>query len=156
MSKKRNRRKERALTARTTQTSPTDVCRTISDVYLLFILCVFPLVIGTGDYGYSNIVDVKAWIWLTVTGLWALCLVFVIVRGRVKKQKLDVSFGWVQWVAAAFVAVTVLSALLSDRRSACLLQMNPSNTNSALFTGSYAAAFLGLSCFGRLRRRHIG
>lgn len=155
MSKKRNGRKSRAVTARPKRMSAVDFCRTVTDAYLLFVLGVFPLLIGTGDYGYSNIVDVKAWTWLAVTGLWVLCLAGGMAWARAKRQRLGLAFGWVQWAAVAFLAVTVLSALLSDHRRECLLQMDPSNTNSALFIASYVAAFLGLGWFGRLRRRHI-
>lgn len=155
MSKKRNRRKGLAVAPRSKRTGPADLCRTVTDWYLLFVMGLFPLIIGMGEYGYSNIVNVKAWTWLAVTGLWALCLAGGTVRARIKKQPLGVSFGWTQWTAVAFLAAAVLSALLSDHVRDCLFRMDPSNTNSVLFMASYTAAFIGLSCYGRLARRHM-
>lgn len=135
--------------------SPREFCGKLCDGYLLFAFGLFPLLVGTREYGYSNIVDVKAWTWLGVTALWALLLVGRLIWARIKKQPVGARFGWVQWTAAAFLAVTVLSALVSGHVRECMVQMDPSNTNSVLFVASYVAAFLGLSLFGRLRREHM-
>ena len=156
MSKKGNKyAKGKTLKRRFELASPPEVCERITDLYLLAVLGIFPLIVGTGDYGYGNLVEAKAWTWIALTALWAAALIGYLIRCRIRHIPFSVRFGPAQWTAVILTGICIASALLSEHTRESFLLIHASNTNSVLFTVSYAAAFLGVSLFGRLTGKHI-
>ena len=53
---------------------PQSVCEDIVELYLLAVFGFFPLMIGLGDYGYENLVEMKTYLWFGINALWLSCL----------------------------------------------------------------------------------
>ncbi len=79
--------KKKRRQAKPAKAEPLEVCRKISDLYLLLVFGIFPLVVGTGEYGYANLVETKMWFWFGITVLWLLALAGYLVWCTVKKKK---------------------------------------------------------------------
>lgn len=134
---------------------PGSVCEDIVELYLLAVLVFFPLMIGLGDYGYQNLVEVKAYLWLGINALWILCLGGYLLWCKVRKLTVPVRFCWYHGVALAFLAVNILSACFSQSVRDSFFMLRSSNTNSVLFVASYVTAFIGVSLFGRQKATYI-
>lgn len=135
--------------------NPQRVCEDIVELYLLTIFGVFPLIIGTGSYGYSNLVKTKAYFWLWVSAIWVCCLGGYWIWCKKKKFSVSVQFCWIHAIGCAFLIINILSALLSKSVEESFWMVRSSNTNSVLFIASYIAAFMGVSLFGQLKTIHI-
>lgn len=135
--------------------SPLKTCQELTELYLLAVFGFFPLITGTGAYGYENIIQAKAWVWLALTAIWALVIGGYLLWCMVKKIPTGIHFGWIQWTATGFLFVNLLSACFSEFPAKSFLQIDGSNTNSLLFIASYVIAFLGMSLFGSFQRMHI-
>ncbi len=135
--------------------TPVELCQAGTDLYVMLALGFFPLVLGLGEYGYENLMPTKALIWLLLTAVWTVYLGSVFLWSKGKGLPFPVRFHWVQWVAVAFLAVNVISALLSGHVKDSFFRISSSNTNSVIVMASYVAAFLGVSLFGIMRRKYI-
>lgn len=134
---------------------PQSVCEDIVELYLLAVFVFFPLMIGLGDYGYENLVETKAYLWLGITALWLVCLGGYLFWCKLNKLSVSAQFHWYHGAALAFLAVNILSACFSQSVRDSFFMLRSSNTNSVLFIASYAAAFIGVSLFGNLKAMHI-
>ena len=135
--------------------TPVELCQAGTDLFVMLTFGFFPLVLGLGEYGYNNIMSTKALVWLLLTATWSVYLGSVFLWGKVRGLPFPVRFHWIQWVAVAFLAVNVVSAILSGHAKESFLRISSSNTNSVIIIGSYVAAFLGVSLFGIMRRKYI-
>lgn len=135
--------------------SPVELCQAGTDLYVMLALGFYPLVLGLGEYGYENLMPIKAWIWLILTGVWAIYLGAVFLWCKGKGLPFPVRFRWIQWVAVSFLAVNIVSALLSGHVKESFFRISSSNTNGVIVMGSYVLAFLGVSLFGVMRRKYI-
>ena len=134
---------------------PQQVCEDLVELYLLAVFGFFPLMIGTGDYGYASLVETKAKLWFGITVLWVLCLGGYLLWCKGRKMSVPAGFRWYHGIVLAFLAISVLSACFSRSPGNSFLMISSSNTNSVLFMLSYAVAFIGVSLFGRLRASYI-
>ncbi len=147
--KKRRRKKSGYMT-------PLEVCHKMSDLYFLLLFGVFPLVVGTGEYRYGNLVQVKTWFWLGLTALWLSGLAGYLAWCRIKKKTpVSIRLHWIHGAALAFLGVNIVSAILSEYPQTGFLQISASNTNSVMIMTFYIIVFMGASLFGCLRREHI-
>ena len=135
--------------------NPQHVCEDIVELYLLAIFGFFPLMLGMGDYGYSDLVKTKAYLWFGITALWLVCLGGYLLWCKIKKLHVTARFRWYHGVVLVFLAINILSACFSGSVRDSFFMLRSSNTNSILFLASYAAAFVGVSLFGRLKAMHI-
>lgn len=134
---------------------PQRVCEDLVELYLLAVFGFFPLMIGTGDYGYASLVETKAKLWFGITVLWVLCLGGYLLWCKGRKMSVPAGFRWYHGIVLAFLAISVLSACFSQSPGNSFLMISSSNTNSVLFMISYATAFIGVSLFGSLRASYI-
>ncbi len=134
---------------------PQSVCEDIVELYLLVVFGFFPLMIGLGDYGYLNLVETKAKLWLGINVVWLVCLGGYLLWCRAKKLSVFVRFRWYHAAALAFLVIHIVSACFSASVRDSFFMLRSSNTNSVLFVASYTLAFLGVSLFGRPKAMHI-
>ncbi len=134
---------------------PQSVCEDIVELYLLAVFGFFPLMIGLGDYGYENLVEMKTYLWFGINALWLSCLGGYLLWCKIKRLSVRAHFCWYHGVALAFLIVNVISASFSRSVKDSFLMLRSSNTNSVLFIASYVIAFIGVSLFGHLKAMHI-
>lgn len=120
--------------------------RALTEAYLFVMLTLFPLF--TGFSGYANLTLSKFIFFVTTTLLWLAGLVFVHWRQSLPCPRPTAAM----WCMLVFLALAVLSTLLSPHRLDSLL--GAGRYDGLLTWLLFGAVFLGCAAYGRWRNIH--
>lgn len=126
------------------------LCQKVTDIYIFFMLSVFPLF--TGFEGYASITDSKFYCFAAATLLWLAALFICAIVARIKAEDLPRSTP-VSICTYVFIALCCLSALCSPFPEKTLL--GAGRWDGLVSFLLYLAIFLGIRAFGRLRTAHL-
>lgn len=115
-------------------------------IYLLLMLCVFPLYISYEKY--TNVTKHKAYFFFITTILFlvSICLIHLTHIGNGKKHKQNKffsTFSFFEWALLVFVFITILAAVVSPYRK-YVFAGAPERYDGLLTTLLYAGAFFAL------------
>lgn len=127
--------------------------RWLTDKYILVMLGLFPLFVGVRMHAYGNITASKFYFFAVATGLWAAASAVLVVIGRLRGERLALAVRPAHLAVAAFLAVSGLSACLSEYGAVCL--MGASRYNGYLTYVLYCVVFYGVSFLAAPRRRYV-
>lgn len=122
--------------------------RQLTDLYLVFLLLVFPLF--TGLSGYRSITISKYFCFLIPTVLWLLALFCCRIAAGYKLALSGLSAA--QKAVLLFAAAACISALCSEFGTQTLI--GTSRYDGLLTTLLYCGVFLGISQYGEFHRHH--
>ena len=123
----------------------------VTDLYLITVLCIFPLFFGFS--GYTDITLSKYIFWLAATGLWLAALGVLSLAGGSPSDSASARGPSAARAAAwGFLAVCLISWLASPLRREGFL--GAGRYDGLLTLSSYVLCFLGLARFARPRAIH--
>ncbi len=128
----------------------------IADVYLFTMILIFPLLVD--KTGFFHILECKWYSYVTITGIYLLVNLFVILYFLLfkkvncfKKKKFSV----VQGLAVAFLVINFLSAFLSPYFQKYNLWIGVGRGEGLLAMSLYTLSFLCLSFFLKFKKRYL-
>lgn len=122
----------------------------VTDKFILLMLGLFPLFVGFR--GYNAITESKFWFFAAATGAWTASVTVLLVWGRLAGERYRVEVRSAHLAVGLFLAVSGVSACLSEYGTAALAG---SNRNDGFLTSVlYGLIFFGVSMLGRPRRRY--
>ena len=119
--------------------------RRVTDIYISALLLVLPL--WTGLYGYADITGSKFRLYAAMTIVWAVLLIFAVLKGRMFRAVRGVFPA----LAAAFALWAAVSALASPYELTALGRGYDGPAVLCL----YALTAAGCCAFGNMRQRYV-
>ena len=119
--------------------------RRVTDIYISSLLLVLPL--WTGLYGYADITGSKFRFYAVMTLVWAVLLIFAVLKGRM--------FRAVRGVFPALAAAFALWAAVSALASPFELTALGRGYDGPAVLCLYALTAAGCCAFGNMRQRYV-
>ncbi len=133
-----------------------EILEVITEVFVFSMILIFPLIVD--KTGFFHILECKWYSYVTIATIYVIMNVLVIMYFRLfrkvkyfENRKLSV----VQWLAIVFLLVNILSCFLSPFFGEYNLFIGVGRREGLISMSLYVLSFLGVSMFGKFKRRYI-
>ncbi len=126
-------------------------CEWITDLYVIIMLGLFPLVITRS--GYQTVDVVKYHFFTYTTCIWIICLLICILKDLICRKPISIRFRPIHIVAVVFLLFTIISSLSSSYGFINFFSEGLCDDLLVIFL--YVISFLGISFFCVPKRIHL-